>query len=105
MKHGRGRLTLGDGTYYEGDFTCGEMTGAGYRVWADGRSYSGGFLEGEMHGVGTLLSPDGSRFEGNFRHGKKNGARVLTTHLWSTCMRACMPAARFRPRWWQCVRS
>lgn len=31
VKQGRGRLSLGDGGYYEGEFSGGEMEGHGYR--------------------------------------------------------------------------
>jgi hypothetical protein len=31
-----GKLMLGDGGFYEGDFRQGEMTGFGVRQWADG---------------------------------------------------------------------
>jgi hypothetical protein len=35
----QGRLGLGDGSFYEGQFdTQGEITGAGYRKWPDGSS-------------------------------------------------------------------
>ena len=72
-KHGQGRLTLGDGGFYEGEFTQGEMTGIGYRVFADGRSYSGTFERGEMHGSGTLMLANGTLVEGNFIAGILHG--------------------------------
>ncbi len=35
----QGRLTLGDGSFYEGQFdAAGEITGSGYRRWASGAS-------------------------------------------------------------------
>ena len=40
-KHGRGRLVLGDGGLYEGDFVEDEITGSGLRTWSDGRCYQG----------------------------------------------------------------
>ncbi len=48
--HGRGKLKLGDGGLYEGEFRNNEMTGSGLRQWPKGSSYSGEFLDGELHG-------------------------------------------------------
>ena len=41
-----------DGSYYEGDFNEGEISGKGYRRYNDGTIYKGEFKGGERHGYG-----------------------------------------------------
>jgi hypothetical protein len=43
-----------DGSRYEGQFSDGEITGAGERVYADGNVYRGEFQLGERHGLGEM---------------------------------------------------
>jgi hypothetical protein len=77
VKHGHGKLYLGDGGYYEGSFIHGEIEGHGYRVFGlTGATYSGQFHNGEMHGQGILCGPDGCQYEGSFVENKKEGLFV-----------------------------
>lgn len=79
-KHGFGKLLLQDGTYYEGQFTHGEITGHGFKYFASTKcTYKGQFLRGEMHGKGVLQYPDGAQYDGTFLHNKKNGYGVMKT--------------------------
>jgi hypothetical protein len=43
-----------DGSYYEGDFLNGEMTGKGSRTFEDGTEYVGEFVGGEKEGYGEI---------------------------------------------------
>ena len=43
-----------DGSYYEGDFLHGEMTGKGSRKFEDGTEYVGEFVGGEKEGYGEI---------------------------------------------------
>jgi hypothetical protein len=66
---------------YSGNFSNGEITGQGRRVWADGRLYEGEFLKGEMHGKGRWTSSTGSEsYEGEFRDNKRHGFGILQTY-------------------------
>jgi hypothetical protein len=47
-------MVMRDGSYYEGDFVDGEMTGDGERTWDDGSKFIGKFIEGEKHGLGDM---------------------------------------------------
>ncbi|KAG8505483.1 MORN repeat-containing protein 1, partial [Galemys pyrenaicus] len=77
-KHGRGRLLLGDGGYYEGEFLRGEMTGTGRRHWAaSGDTYSGHFVLGEPQGHGVVTYGAGGRYEGELAHGVREGQGCL----------------------------
>ncbi|XP_006871840.1 PREDICTED: MORN repeat-containing protein 1 [Chrysochloris asiatica] len=77
-KHGHGKLLFKDGSYYEGDFVDGEITGKGRRHWAlSGNTYSGQFVLGEPHGQGVMQYGAGGRYEGAFSHGTREGHGLL----------------------------
>ncbi|XP_063001600.1 MORN repeat-containing protein 1 [Elgaria multicarinata webbii] len=78
-KHGRGKLLFKDGSYYEGEFADGEITGNGFRYWTStGNTYSGQFLVGEIHGHGVIQYADGGKYEGEFSYGVREGHGLLT---------------------------
>uniref|UniRef100_A0A8C8XG06 MORN repeat containing 1 n=1 Tax=Panthera leo TaxID=9689 RepID=A0A8C8XG06_PANLE len=73
-KHGRGKLLFKDGGYYEGEFTDGEITGEGCRIWASsGNTYSGQFVLGEPQGRGVMTYRAGGCYEGELSHGVREG--------------------------------
>ncbi|XP_061115104.1 MORN repeat-containing protein 1-like [Conger conger] len=73
-KHGRGKLLMKDGSFYEGEFVKGEIEGNGLRYWAhSGDSYSGQFKHGELHGSGVMRSAGGKKFEGEYCYGIREG--------------------------------
>ncbi|XP_049474208.1 MORN repeat-containing protein 1 isoform X4 [Panthera uncia] len=73
-KHGRGKLLFKDGGYYEGEFTDGEITGEGCRIWASsGNTYSGQFVLGEPQGRGIMTYRAGGCYEGELSHGVREG--------------------------------
>ncbi|XP_049731455.1 MORN repeat-containing protein 1 [Elephas maximus indicus] len=77
-KHGHGKLLFKDGSYYEGEFVDGEITGEGRRHWASsGNTYSGTFVLGEPHGHGVMHYGAGGRYEGAFSHGSREGHGLL----------------------------
>ncbi|XP_073513000.1 MORN repeat-containing protein 1 isoform X2 [Phyllobates terribilis] len=78
LRHGHGKLLFRDGSYYEGEFVRGEITGNGLRYWAAlGNTYSGEFQDGELHGHGVMKYKDGGRYEGEFVLGIKEGHGLL----------------------------
>ncbi|XP_027964055.1 MORN repeat-containing protein 1 [Eumetopias jubatus] len=73
-KHGQGKLLFKDGSYYEGKFVDGEITGEGCRLWASsGNTYSGQFVLGEPQGHGVMKYKAGGHYEGEFSHGLREG--------------------------------
>ena len=75
---GHGKLAMNDGSFYEGEFKDGEMTGSGVRKWAfNGNLYEGEFLRGEMNGKGLMTYGDGSMFEGDWSENKREGVYFL----------------------------
>ena len=61
QKDGHGSLTLKDGTFIQGDFQKGEITGIGMKVWPGGKqTYKGNFHKGHMDGHGEMQYADGS---------------------------------------------
>eukprot|EP00750_Incisomonas_marina_P000596 INCI10431.1.p1 GENE.INCI10431.1~~INCI10431.1.p1 ORF type:complete len:339 (+),score=46.00 INCI10431.1:123-1139(+) len=77
VKHGRGTLTMGDGSRFEGTFVNGEITGQGMRTWPDGSSYTGEFQRGEFCGQGIYRGLNGVTYEGEFLDNKRHGEGEL----------------------------
>ncbi|XP_045021642.1 MORN repeat-containing protein 1 isoform X6 [Bubalus bubalis] len=77
-KHGRGKLLFKDGSYYEGDFVDGEITGEGCRLWAlTGNTYTGQFVLGEPQGHGIMKYQAGGHYEGELFCGLREGHGCL----------------------------
>ncbi|XP_043341674.1 MORN repeat-containing protein 1 isoform X3 [Cervus canadensis] len=86
-KHGRGKLLFKDGSYYEGDFVDGEITGEGCRHWAltghgclvdaDGQVYLGSFHDNKRHGRGRMIFRNGDEYEGNWVRDQRQGHGML----------------------------
>jgi len=78
---GHGKLSMGDGSYYEGEFDGGEINGHGLRYFATtGNFYSGEFCAGELHGQGVMRYADGSTHEGTWSNNKREG-KLFVQHL------------------------
>ncbi|XP_048639751.1 MORN repeat-containing protein 1 isoform X4 [Marmota marmota marmota] len=76
--HGHGKLLFNDGSYYEGEFADGEITGLGCRYWAwSGNTYSGHFILGEPQGHGVMKYKAGGHYEGELSHGLRAGRGFL----------------------------
>ncbi|XP_013359630.1 PREDICTED: MORN repeat-containing protein 1 isoform X2 [Chinchilla lanigera] len=77
-KHGHGKLVFKDGSYYEGEFVDGEITGQGCRHWAwSGNIYAGQFVLGEPQGHGVMTYGAGGCYKGELCHGLREGQGVL----------------------------
>uniref|UniRef100_A0A8D2AFA8 MORN repeat containing 1 n=1 Tax=Sciurus vulgaris TaxID=55149 RepID=A0A8D2AFA8_SCIVU len=77
-KHGHGKLLFKDGSYYEGEFSDGEITGFGCRYWAwSGNTYSGHFVLGEPQGHGVMKYKAGGHYEGELSRGLRAGQGFL----------------------------
>ncbi|XP_055275364.1 MORN repeat-containing protein 1 isoform X5 [Moschus berezovskii] len=86
-KHGWGKLLFKDGSYYEGDFVDGEITGEGCRHWAltghgclvdaDGQVYWGSFHDNKRHGRGRMIFRNGDEYEGNWVRDQRQGHGML----------------------------
>ena len=63
--HGRGTLTLFDGSNYVGEFKEGKKHGQGTFTWSNGQKYIGGFKVGHMNGQGTFTFGKG-KWEGKW---------------------------------------
>ncbi|XP_060055875.1 MORN repeat-containing protein 1 isoform X2 [Erinaceus europaeus] len=75
---GHGKLLFKDGSYYEGEFVHGEITGEGCRYWASsGNTYSGHFVLGEPQGHGMMKYKAGGYYEGELSHGMREGLGCL----------------------------
>eukprot|EP00794_Sanderia_malayensis_P009794 gene9794-10793_t len=80
-KHGHGKLVMNDGSFYEGQFVNGEMSGVGVRKWARSCNvYEGEFQRGELNGKGVMKYADGSTYEGDWVENMRQGEGKLTIH-------------------------
>ncbi|XP_068700491.1 MORN repeat-containing protein 1-like [Montipora foliosa] len=80
-KHGHGKLIMADGSFYEGQFTDGEIQGHGFRRWASSRNeYTGQFVKGELNGHGIMMYGDGSRYEGEWLDNQREGEGKLVSN-------------------------
>ena len=71
---GFGMLKMRDGSYYEGQFQLGEITGTGCRYWShSGNYYEGNFEAGEMTGQGVMRFGDGRLYEGSWKRNIMDG--------------------------------
>ncbi len=63
-----------DGSFYEGQFSNGEITGIGIRKWAHYNNvYEGEFSRGELSGKGVMKYGDGSVYEGDWDRNMREG--------------------------------
>lgn len=80
---GKGRLTLKDGTVYEGSFEreqfCDERTGTGSVRFPNGDVYEGAFRNGRPEKAGVFCYANGDVYEGEFLEGKRMGKGVYTS--------------------------
>nr|XP_058921266.1 MORN repeat-containing protein 1 [Kogia breviceps] len=73
-KHGQGKLLLKDGSYYEGEFVDGEITGEACRHRAlTGNTHTRQFVLGEPQGHGVMKYKAGGRYEGEPFRGLREG--------------------------------
>lgn len=102
LREGRGKMTLPNGAYYEGQFSRGKMHGEGSMTYANGdkyigtwanelpngtgkyffkskERYEGNFVNGEFDGQGTMYYPDGAYYAGAWQKNRKHGNGKLVT--------------------------
>lgn len=96
-RHGFGKLTTFEGSYYIGDWQNDKKSGNGLLIYSNGDTYQGQFmdnsvfgegkftknvdgviqegyfLKGKLEGQGKQLNPDGSFYEGVFSNGVIDG--------------------------------
>lgn len=109
----KGKITLKDGSVYEGDLVNDKPHGKGKRTWPDrekgtgdympsydfknkkstikekmktikGNVYEGDFVNGEANGKGKMTYPDGI-YEGDFVNGKSHGKGKMTYFNGDVC--------------------
>eukprot|EP00538_Stauroneis_constricta_P004497 CAMPEP_0119570934 /NCGR_PEP_ID=MMETSP1352-20130426/43864_1 /TAXON_ID=265584 /ORGANISM="Stauroneis constricta, Strain CCMP1120" /LENGTH=832 /DNA_ID=CAMNT_0007620611 /DNA_START=1081 /DNA_END=3579 /DNA_ORIENTATION=+ len=76
-KHGRGTMRFADGRVFEGEYVRGQMI-QGQMTYQDGSVYNGSWVDGMRHGTGRCVFVDGSEYEGEFREGSFHGQGRMT---------------------------
>jgi hypothetical protein len=77
LLHGTGVSRFGDGRVFEGECIKGELV-EGKMTYEDGSQYEGSWLEGARHGRGKCFFADGSEYEGEFWEGHYHGQGKMT---------------------------
>jgi hypothetical protein len=67
------KITLKDGSTYEGETKDGKPHGRGKQTWVDGETYEGDFANNVPHGKGKSINANGDVYEGGFSHNKYHG--------------------------------
>eukprot|EP00531_Pseudo-nitzschia_arenysensis_P006812 CAMPEP_0116136932 /NCGR_PEP_ID=MMETSP0329-20121206/11993_1 /TAXON_ID=697910 /ORGANISM="Pseudo-nitzschia arenysensis, Strain B593" /LENGTH=832 /DNA_ID=CAMNT_0003631843 /DNA_START=315 /DNA_END=2813 /DNA_ORIENTATION=- len=76
-KHGTGIMRFADGRVFEGEYIRGQMI-QGKMTYQDGSIYGGSWVDGMRHGRGKCIFVDGSQYEGEFREGNFHGHGKMT---------------------------
>lgn len=76
-KHGTGVMRFADGRVFEGEYIRGQMI-QGKMTYQDGSVYGGSWVDGMRHGRGKCVFVDGSEYEGEFREGNFHGHGKMT---------------------------
>ena len=91
-KHGFGRYTWPDGTYYDGEWRHEKKHGRGKYTYPNGRGeYDGEWKDDKQHGKGVYTWTDGSMYTGESKQGEHDGGG---TYTWPVQMQpSCLLAA------------
>nr|XP_043613779.1 protein ACCUMULATION AND REPLICATION OF CHLOROPLASTS 3 isoform X2 [Erigeron canadensis] len=73
LPEGKGRLSLGDGSFYDGLWRNGKRSGLGTFCFSNGDVFRGSWRDDVMHGKGWFYFHTGDRWFVNFWKGKANG--------------------------------
>ena len=73
LRHGRGRCTYLDGSYYEGEWENDHKQGRGVLVERSGTIYEGEWLNDLRHGNGSVKYGGGDQIKVNFVHDRMHG--------------------------------
>jgi len=76
-KHGKGIMRFADGRVFEGEYIRGQMI-QGQMTYQDGSIYGGSWVDGMRHGKGRCIFVDGSQYDGDFREGNFHGQGKMT---------------------------
>ena len=102
LREGRGKMTLPNAAFYEGQFSHGKFQGEGTMTYANGdkyvgawtndlpngqgkyffksrERYEGHFYNGEFDGQGTMYYPDGAYYVGSWQKNRKHGTGKIVT--------------------------
>ena len=78
MPHGGGTLTTLSGDRYVGDFANGLIHGEGVYSFSSGSKYAGDFKEGTFYGYGVLTRGNGDKYVGEFETNQFHGKGTLS---------------------------
>eukprot|EP00347_Sterkiella_histriomuscorum_P008393 403345266 len=79
QRHGKGRLTNIDVSYYEGSWANGKKEGQGIEVTSKGVTYEGNWSNNMKNGEGVLTLPSRTKIHTTWKNNKKNGTGFAIT--------------------------
>lgn len=78
VKQGYGEYTnFPKSVIYKGEYYAGKRHGRGVLTLKDGSIYEGNFYQGKKQGFGKILWPSGNYYEGDFSDGVKSGHGIM----------------------------
>jgi len=84
VPHGKGKCTSSTGggivIVYEGDWVEAKRTGKGKQTFSNGNVFEGDFVDDKLHGKGKQTYCDGDVYEGDFVDDKLQGKGKITLH-------------------------
>ncbi len=78
IPHGEGTLITVNGDRYVGDFANGLIHGEGVYSFAGGAKYTGDFRAGSFYGYGVLTRDNGDKYVGEFENNEFHGKGILS---------------------------
>ncbi len=78
IPHGKGTLLTLNGDRYVGEFSNGLIHGEGVYFFAEGSKYTGDFKEGRFYGYGMLTRGNGDKYVGEFENNEFHGKGILS---------------------------
>ncbi len=77
IREGKGKMTLQNGSVYEGNFSRGRMSGDGAMTYHNGERYTGQWSNDVPNGTGKYFFKGRERYEGNFTNGEFDGQGTM----------------------------
>ncbi len=77
IREGKGKMTLQNGSVYEGNFSRGRMSGQGTMTYHNGERYTGQWANDVPNGAGKYFFKGRERYEGNFTNGEFDGQGTM----------------------------
>ena len=76
--YSKGKVTLSDGTVYEGEYRNGKRHGQGKMTFPSGNTYEGEWKDGKYYGQGIFTFKGEGKYVGEWKDSKRHGQGTFT---------------------------